>query len=102
MAGAAGGAAGGAALNGALTGLGEGSRMSCLRPIHRNAVWFDQVFAAKAAATGGVIRRKKADVDRKVGRERLELEVRRRGFHLIETADQFIIICDRSDIRLIC
>jgi len=28
--------------------------------------------------------------------------VRRRGFHLIETADQFIIICDRSDIRLIC
>lgn len=76
--------------------------MSYLRPIHRNTIWFDQVFSAKAAASGGVIRRKKADVDRKIGQDRLELEVRKRGFHLIEAGDQFLIICSRADIRIIC
>jgi hypothetical protein len=49
-----------------------------------------------------VIRRNKSDVDRKIGRDRLELEVRKRGFHLVEAGNQFLIICDRGDIRLIC
>lgn len=76
--------------------------MSYLRPIHRNDTWFEQVFSAKAATKGGVIRRNKSDVDRKIGRDRLELEVRKRGFHLVEAGNQFLIICDRGDIRLIC
>ncbi|TBX25937.1 N-(5'-phosphoribosyl)anthranilate isomerase [Roseovarius sp. JS7-11] len=76
--------------------------MSYLRPIHRNDIWFDQVFSAKAVTKGGVIRRSKADVDRKVGRDRLELEVRKRGFHLVEAGSQFLIICDRGDIRIVC
>ena len=76
--------------------------MSYLRPIHRIDIWFDQVFSAKAVSKGGVIRRSKADVDRKIGRDRLELEVRKRGFHLVEAGNQFLIICDRGDIRLIC
>ena len=76
--------------------------MSYLRPIHRNDIWFDQLFSAKAVSNGGVIRRSKADVDRKIGRDRLELEVRKRGFHLIEAGSQFLIVCDLGDIRLIC
>ena len=76
--------------------------MSFLRPIPRNEIWLTQIFDAKSASTGGVIRRKKSDVARKIGRARLELEVRRRGFHLIETTDQLIIICDRSEIQVIC
>jgi hypothetical protein len=76
--------------------------MSYLRPIHRNDIWLHQIFSAKAATQGGVIRRNKLDVDRKVGRSRLELEVRRRGFHLVEAGEQFLIICDRGDIRIIC
>ena len=76
--------------------------MSYLRPIHSNDIWFDQVFSAKAVSKGGVIRRSKADVDRKIGRDRLELEVRKRGFRLVEAGNQFLIICDRGDIRLIC
>ena len=76
--------------------------MSYLRPVHSNDTWFDHVFSAKAVSKGGVIRRSKADVDRTIGRDRLKLEVRKRGFHLAEAGNQFLIICDRGDIRLIC
>lgn len=67
-----------------------------------NAAWFDRLFASKAVAHGGVIRRAVADVEREVGRAALELEVRRRGFHLIECGGQFIIVCSGGPIRLVC
>jgi len=41
-------------------------------------------------------------VERKVGRHASELEVHRRGFHLVEAGTQFIIICTPGDIRVIC
>ncbi len=63
--------------------------------------WIDQIFAAKAAQSGGVIRRK-ADWDaRGIGRDRFELEVRHRGFHLIETGHQLVVICHSGAIRLL-
>jgi hypothetical protein len=64
--------------------------------------WLAQLFSAKSARNGGVVRRSIRDVERKIGRRILELEVRRRGFHLIESATQFIIICDPSRIITIC
>lgn len=67
-----------------------------------NEVWLNQIFAAQSAGRGGVVRRKVADVERKIGRKRLELEVRRRGFHLIECGTQFVIICDPRDLRVLC
>lgn len=67
-----------------------------------NAAWFDRLFASKAVENGGVIRRAVMDVEREIGREVLELEVRRRGFHLIECAGQFIIVCSGGPIRLVC
>ncbi len=82
--------------------------MSYLRPFNsprpptRDELWLQQIFEAKSVRTGGVVRRKICDVGRKIGRRALELEVRRRGFHLIEAGSQFIIICARDDIRLIC
>ena len=36
------------------------------RPLGQD--WLDQIFRARAAQTGGVLRRKVADVDREVGR----------------------------------
>jgi hypothetical protein len=76
--------------------------MSYLRPIRIDRTWLNQVFAAQAASKGGVVRRKISDVEAKVGRETFELEVRRRGFHLVEAGTQFIVICDTGHIRLIC
>ncbi len=58
-----------------------------------NPAFFHQLFSAKAALKGGIVRRAVRDVEREVGREAMIAEVARRGFHLIECADQFVIIC---------
>ena len=63
--------------------------------------WLAQIFAAKAVGQGGVIRRKAAWVAQEVGRDRFEAEVRRRGFHLIETGADLVVICHSGAIRLV-
>ncbi|MCZ8079839.1 MAG: hypothetical protein RSE12_13695 [Fuscovulum sp.] len=68
----------------------------------RRPTWADSMFAAKAAVNGGVIRRAIRDVDRDIGRAAFELEVRRRGFHLIECDNQYIVICNAGRINVIC
>jgi len=69
---------------------------------HPGQDWLDQIFRAKAATAGGVLRRKVRDVEREIGRDVLELEVRRRGFHLIECGADFVIICNAAPIRILC
>jgi hypothetical protein len=68
----------------------------------RNAPWLDDVFSAKSVTRGGVVRRAVRDVEREVGRDRFILEVRRRGFHLVECGGQFIVICNPGQVRLLC
>ena len=60
--------------------------------------WLDQIFSAKAARTGGIVRRSVRDVEREIGRDALLQEVETRGFHLLECADQFSIICRRDHL----
>lgn len=71
--------------------------------LYRNAnpSWCDTVFAAKAARSGGIVRRALRDVEREVGRQAFIAEVSRRHFHLIECADQFIVICRDDDLRVL-
>ena len=76
--------------------------MNVMSPSRASDIWIDQLFSAQSARSGGVVRRKIADVERNVGRARLELEERRRGFHLIECGGQLVVVCSRADIRLIC
>ncbi|MCX8508721.1 MAG: N-(5'-phosphoribosyl)anthranilate isomerase [Rhodobacteraceae bacterium] len=64
--------------------------------------WLDQIFTSHAARFGGVVRRNIADVERRIGRKTLELEVRRRGFHMIECAGQFVIVCTTGSMHIIC
>jgi hypothetical protein len=64
--------------------------------------WLDQIFTAKAARQGGVVRRKIRDVEREIGRDALELAVRRRGFHLLECGEDYVIVCHTAPIRVIC
>lgn len=75
--------------------------MTQLRALSANDQWLSQIFAAKAVRSGGVVRRQAEDVDRKVGRAALELEVRRRGFHLVEAGGQYIVICTRAPLRVL-
>lgn len=74
--------------------------MQSLRLTHRSANehWLAQIFDAKAARSGGIVRRAVRDVEREVGRDRLVAEVAGRGFHMIECGGQFVIICQASDL----
>ncbi len=64
-------------------------------------IWIRQIFSAKSACRGSVIRRSVTWIDREVGRDRFIEEVRRRGFHLIRTADQFVVICHGGPIHIV-
>ena len=64
--------------------------------------WIARIFSAQAVRKGGVVRRDVRCVEREIGRARLEQEVRDRGFHMIECGGQFVVICNRGGIRVIC
>lgn len=55
------------------------------------------IFEAKSARSGGVVRRKVAWVERNI----FVAEVRRRGFHLIEAGNQFIVVCNQGPLRVL-
>ncbi|WP_246139385.1 N-(5'-phosphoribosyl)anthranilate isomerase [Falsiphaeobacter marinintestinus] len=59
------------------------------------------MFATQAAQRGAVVRRSLTWVDREVGHDCFQAEVRRRGFHLIQTADQYIVVCHNGPIRIL-
>jgi hypothetical protein len=63
--------------------------------------WIDQIFDAKIATREGVVRRKKSTVEKYATVKELTDEVRRRGFHLVETGDQFIIVCNNGSIKIV-
>lgn len=63
-------------------------------------LWMRQIFDAKAARDGRVIRRSLTDIDRIVGRDRFHREIRRRGYHAVENAGQLVIFCNNEPIRL--
>ncbi len=62
--------------------------------------WLSQLFGTKSAQKGAVVRRSVAWVEREVGRHRFQEEVRRRGLHLIRTANQYIAICHNGPIDI--
>lgn len=62
--------------------------------------WVDLVFSAKSA-NGGVVRRAIGWVANEVGHERFIEEVRRRGFHLLVTRNQYIIVCNTGPVRML-
>lgn len=64
--------------------------------------WLAQVFSAQAVK-GGVIRRSVDDVKKYGGGlANLKAIVKQRGFHLIRTGDQYVVLCHKGDIRVIC
>ena len=75
--------------------------MQIVTRTHAPKDWLAQIFTAKAVAQGGVIRRKAAWIAREVGRDRFEAEVRKRGYHLIETGADLVVICHSGAIRVL-
>lgn len=65
-------------------------------------VWMLQMFSAKSAREGGIIRRQIRDVEMIIGRDRFERELRRRGYHAVENAGQVVIFCNNDQVRVLC
>jgi hypothetical protein len=64
--------------------------------------WLRAIFSAQTVARGSVVRRSIRWVEHEVGRDRLLAEVKRRGFHLVECGDQYLIICHNAGLRILC
>lgn len=67
---------------------------------HSPEQWFRHLFRAKSALDGGVVRRKVSDMERMVGRDAFERELRRRGFSAVENAGQVIVFCNAQPVRM--
>jgi hypothetical protein len=75
--------------------------MSMLPQIVSSAHWMNQLFSARAAVEGGIVRRQVSDVEKIIGREVFEAELRRRGFRAVVNAGQYVVFCNREVLRLI-
>ena len=73
--------------------------MSASAPITTPRQFFSELLASRASRQGAVIRRKVRDVERYVGREVFLVEMLRRGFAVVENADQFVIFCNCEPLR---
>ena len=72
------------------------------RPRRTAQQWIHDIFLAQAARNGGVVRRKIASVMQYASAQDLEAEVRRRGFHMVVSGDQYVILCNAGQFRLVC
>lgn len=66
------------------------------------SVWIDQMFEAQAVRDGGVIRRSVADVNRYASLDLLVERVKAEGFHLVQTGDQYVVLCHHGHFQVIC
>lgn len=64
--------------------------------------WILQVFDAQQVGKGGIVRRSKKDVKKYASFPELLAEVRHRGYHLIETGDQYVIFCHTGSLQIHC
>jgi hypothetical protein len=64
--------------------------------------WIDQIFSARSARSGGVVRRSIAWIEREVGRGYFEEAVRKRQFHMVECGGQLVVICNSDGLKVIC
>ena len=81
---------------------GELSGMASVPAYCTPEQWMRQIFSARAAREGGIVRRRVRDVERIIGRDAFLRELRRRGFRVVENAGQFVIFCNCEPVRLIC
>ena len=84
-----------------MTKMGQVAFMQRLPEYLTPEKWMRQIFSAQAARDGGVVRRQAMDVERLVGREALERELKRRGYSAVENAGQYVIFCNHEGLRLI-
>jgi hypothetical protein len=71
-------------------------------PTEAQSAWINQIFEAQAVEKGDLVRRNKEDVHNLGGFENLHFAVLERGFHMIETGTQYVIICNKGALIIHC
>ena len=66
------------------------------------STWIDQMLQAEIVKREGIVRRNIGDVSKYASHQELLAEVRNRGYHLIQTGDQYVVICNPGAIQLWC
>ncbi len=65
--------------------------------------WLNQMFAAGQANKGGLVRRSVKNVRKYGGGEAaLVREARRRGFHVVKTGRQYVVLCHPGKQTILC
>jgi hypothetical protein len=62
--------------------------------------WQDQWFSATATSNGGVVRRSRADVDSYSSLEDVITEAKQKGWHVIETGGQVVVLCHQGTLLI--
>ena len=63
--------------------------------------FLQRMFKAAAARNGGVVRRSRASVKKHASFRQLKAAVTKRGFHLLRSGGQYIVICNKGDCKLL-
>ena len=68
--------------------------------------WIKQIFAANAARTGGIVRRRVTNVQKFASYPMLRDEVKKRGFHMVRVGPketgQYVIFCNQGEMKMLC
>ena len=64
--------------------------------------WIRQIFDARQARRGGIVRRSLASIAANASIFELKREVKRRGFHMVITGAQAVIFCHEGDLAIAC
>ena len=64
--------------------------------------WVTDIFRADQAANGGIVRRSIASVQQYATIEEVVDAAKQRGFHVIITGDQVVILCHPGEMIVLC
>jgi len=62
--------------------------------------WIKQIFKAQEVKRGSLIRRKKDWVHKQASYDLLERYCRKQHFHLLETGEQYVVLCNDGEIKV--
>ncbi len=72
------------------------------KPAPTGPAWIADIFTAQQVKNGGVVRRSGADFLKYASFAAQRSEVRKRGFHMLRTGDQYVILCHKGELRIVC
>jgi hypothetical protein len=66
------------------------------------SAWLRQVFKALAVSKGGIVRRNIGDVRKYCSVGEVKREAMSRGYHVVVSGDQVIVLCNPGNVRILC